>query len=108
MNRIGVQKAKFIWFFALTTVFVLFVGAFWYMSPLGFGFAEWPADPSINKFAQSIYVISYYGGLPLLLFGQVASAIAAISGRYKLAFAIPVFSIGTFTLLAVTVLLMIE
>jgi hypothetical protein len=75
------------------------------MSPLGAGFASGPTNPSIRKFAVTIYGISYFAGIPLLLIGQVLSAILAMLGRKRYAFIVPLASIGAFLVSVIVVLL---
>jgi len=92
-------------FFTLTTVVAVIFAAGWYMSPLGLGFvAVWPADPSTRKIAATTYELSYFVGIPMLLIGQVISAILAAFGRRRAAFILPLASIASFTVCAVVVL----
>ena len=91
-------------FFTLTTVIAIIFAAAWYMSPLGLGFAFRPPDPSIQKIALTTYELSYFVGIPMLLIGQICSAILAASGERRAAFILPLASIALFTVYAVIVL----
>jgi hypothetical protein len=76
----------FTWFFIATTFVAIICSFVWCMSPLGIGFAPQPANPSTRQVAVTIYAVSYFVGIPMLLFGQVLSAILAVSGRRRGAF----------------------
>ena len=92
------------WFFFATTLVAIICGAFWFMSPLGIGFAPQPANPLVPQVANTIYVVSYFGGIPMLLLGQVLSAILAALGWRRGAFIVPLVSLGAFALCVTIVL----
>ncbi len=56
-------------------------GFFWLMSPLGVGFADWPADEGRRALATQVYRFSFFVGLPVLVLGQVAALILWWNGR---------------------------
>lgn len=73
-------------YFALVIVgclalFALFLAFGWWMSPFGIGFAV--ADPPDH--AWRTYEVSYFGGIPMMLLGQLAAALLAITGRRRAA-----------------------
>ena len=76
----------------------------WYFAPLGLGFAEGPANPLTRRFAAIIFAVSWLGGIPALLIGQVLSAILMALGRTRYAYIVPLLSIGSFLLCAAIVL----
>jgi len=111
MNTEPVQKDKvpglrFRDFFILTTLVAVVCAAIWHVSPLGIGFANGPTNPLIRKFAVAVYGLSYFVGIPVLVIGQVLSAILAVLGRRRYAFIVPLASIGAFLLSVVIVLLL--
>lgn len=107
-QRKRVQTTQFVWFFIFTTVFALVVGSFWFMSPLGLGFQDWPDDPTTRKITDTIYRFSYFIGLPLLAFGQVGALTLFVGSRKKLAYWLPSVTIGIFCASVAVVLWMIE
>ncbi|MBB4395942.1 hypothetical protein [Bradyrhizobium sp. ERR14] len=88
----------FPFFFVLTTVLAVLCAFVWFLSPLGFGFAERPTNPLTWKVASTIYSVSYFGGIPALLIGQAVSAILAVFGRTRAAYLVPLLSIASFLL----------
>ena len=94
----SIHMASFVWFYIFATAVALVFAGVWFMSPLGFGFAPWPADAGLRAFAQGLYQVSYFGGIPALLLGQVVSlALAlALTRRSRLAYYVPLTTIGVF------------
>lgn len=80
---------------------------FWYMTPLGMGFHQWPEDREKANQAQSFYLISLNGGIPLLIFGQLAAIILAFNGRVGIALALSAISLTVFLTLIGSVLWLI-
>lgn len=78
------------------------------MSPFALGFQEWPQEPLKRQFAFGVYRVSFFIGLPVLLIGQIASVVQAMRGKYKFAYAIPIFTISVFTACVAVVLTLIE
>lgn len=76
-------------FFVVTTLFALAAAIFWYMSPLGLGFARWPVGGGHRLLADTAFRTSYFVGIPMLLVGQIASAVLESRGRRSLAYAVP-------------------
>lgn len=87
-------------FLVLTTVVALLLGFLWFMSPLGLGFAEQSADPVRRQWAETVYWLSYFLGIPMLLIGQVVAIICRKRGRKRWSLLIPVLTIGSFALCA--------
>ena len=104
MDKDSVARLRFSSFFMLTTLIALVCAFLWYFAPLGLGFAEGPADPLTQRFAAIIFAVSWFGGIPALLIGQVLSAILMALGRTRHAYIIPLLSIGSFLLCATIVL----
>ena len=69
----------------LLTCPALFLAFLWWMSPLGLGFSGKPADPVLRVFAHQVYVVSYLGGIPMVLLAQLVGIVLAIMGRGRLA-----------------------
>src|SRR5215468_7026906 len=104
MDKDSVARLRFSSFFILTTLIALVCAFVWYFAPLGLGFAEGPANPLTRRFAFIVFAVSWFGGIPALLIGQVLSAILMALGRPRYAYIIPLLSIGSFLLCAAIVL----
>ena len=92
----SIHMASFVWFYIFATAVALVFAGAWFMSPLGFGFAPWPADAGLRAFAQGLYQVSYFAGIPALLLGQVVSLALALTRRSRLAYYVPLTTIGVF------------
>ena len=95
-------------FIVVTTLLVFVACLFWYMSPLGLGFAQWPTNADQRLWADIAYRMSYFIGIPLLVLGQVVSAILEAKGRRRLAYIIPSTTILFFIANVSIVLLLLE
>ena len=96
------QRAAYVFYFVITSIAVAFLAFFWLMSPLGLGFASWPAGN--RNLLQSIYGISYYAGIPAILIAQVISPILFAYRKRKAAYWVPAISIALFLTCAVLIL----
>lgn len=83
-------------FFAVTTLFVIVASIFWYVSPLGLGFAQWPTDADQRYHASLAYGLSYFVGIPMMVFGQIASAVLESRNKRALAYLVPSVAIVFF------------
>ncbi|MGE7472848.1 hypothetical protein ACQKLX_25695 [Bosea sp. NPDC003192] len=91
-------------FLIVTTVAVPVLGFLWFMSPLGLGFAEQPADPVRRQWADILYRLSYYVGIPMLLIGQAVAVVCHRRGHRRRGLIISALIIGAFVLCAALVL----
>ena len=78
---------------AMPAVFLAFL---WWMSPLGLGFAGGPADPVHREWAHRVHAGSYFGGIPMLLAGQLIGIVLAIRGQGRWALCASVGAIVLF------------
>lgn len=85
----------------LRALLALMLAAAWWMSPFGFGFVDKPADQTLRTVADLVYGASYFGGIPILLIGQVVGLGLAISGRGKPALRISAMALAMFMALVV-------
>lgn len=97
MSHKSIRIAQFIWFYVFTTAVALVFAWVWFLSPLGFGFADWTANAGLRAMGQGIYQVSYFVGIPALLLGQAVSLVLALTRRLRLAYYVPVATIGTFS-----------
>lgn len=87
-------------FLIVATVAALVLGFLWFMSPLGLGFAEQPADPVRRQWAETLHRLSYYVGIPMLLIGQAVAVICHMGGHRRRGLIISALVIGAFVLCA--------
>ena len=104
MDKDSVARLQFSSFFMLTTLIAVVCAFVWYFAPLGLGFREGPATLLTRRVAAIVFAVSWFGGIPALLIGQVLSAILMALGRTRYAYIIPLLSIGLFLLCAAIVL----
>lgn len=91
--------------FLIVTTLVACVCIFvWLLSPLGLGFQDGPSNPTTKEIALTIFIVSYFVGLPALAIGQVASPILWLYAHTRGAYIIPLLTIGSFLLCAGTFL----
>jgi vacuolar-type H+-ATPase subunit I/STV1 len=83
-----------------TTIAALVLSFFWFMSPLGLGFAEQSVDPTRKQWADGIYRLSYYLGIPMLLIGQAFAVICHVRGHCRRGLIISALIIVAFVLCA--------
>ena len=95
-------RLQFLSFLTLTTLVAVVCAFVWYFVPLGLGFQEGPANPVTRRVALTIFGVSYFVGIPALLIGQILSAILWFYRRPRDAYIVPLLSIGSFMLCAVT------
>ncbi|WP_147457586.1 hypothetical protein [Paracoccus alkanivorans] len=95
MTRHGTDLASFLpgLLHAFLVLSATLLGAIWFMSPVGLGFASWPDQEISREKAHLIFSISYFIGLPALVIGQLLSIVVIFKARPKIALAI---SAGTF------------
>lgn len=96
IRPVSSMRACMILTLALLIVISIPLIFFWYMSPLGMGFHQWPADREKANQAQSLYLISLNGGIPLLIIGQLAAIILAFNDRAGIALALSAISLTIF------------
>ncbi|MEO3999555.1 hypothetical protein [Mesorhizobium sp. CAU 1732] len=104
--RTAIDALLFTLFFIVTTLIAIVFGIGWYMSPLALGFADGPADPVTRDWAERAYHLSYFVGIPMLIAGQIASAVLNAKGMYRLAYLVPSASILLFAGSVAAVLLL--
>ena len=92
------ETVEYLGFLLLTTLLAGIFAVFWGLSPLGFGFAAGPTNPTTKIIAVAMISVSYFGGIPALLIGQIASPILWFYGRTRGAYLVPVLSMGSFLL----------
>lgn len=80
-------------FHVLSVIAAVLLGALWFMSPLGLGFAKWPVDGGPLS-AMNIYRLSYFIGLPALAVTQVSSVILVFTRFHRGAFPVSAISLS--------------
>ncbi|MEP7454047.1 hypothetical protein [Phyllobacterium sp. SB3] len=84
------------------------LGLCWYMSPLALGFAQWPTDP-VEKYRTAIlYDLSFYAGIPLVVFGPMTAIVPYRKGFDRAAFVVPRILLATFMASAAGVLMLLK
>jgi hypothetical protein len=101
MRLARAETVEYSGFLLLTTLLAGIFAVVWGLSPLGFGFAAGPANPTIKKIAVAMISFSYFVGIPTLLIGQIASPILWFCGRTRGAYVVPTLSIGLFLFCAI-------
>ncbi|MDP0928779.1 hypothetical protein Q0601_16465 [Paracoccus onubensis] len=96
IQPVSTMRACMILTLALLIVISIPLIFFWYMSPLGMGFHQWPEDREKANQARSLYLISLNGGIPLLIFGQLTATALAFYGRVRMALALSAISLTVF------------
>ncbi len=96
IQPVSTMRACMILTLALLIVISIPLILLWYMSPLGLGFHQWSDDPEKANRAQLFYLISWTGGIPLLIFGQLIAIILAFYGRVRMALALSAISLTVF------------
>jgi hypothetical protein len=89
------KTSYFALYWAATTLVALGLAAFWFFSPFGFGFLEWPKS-ELGDFVFAVFKTLWYVGIPFLVVAQVASPFLWKSGKRRLAIAAPVVSLTIF------------
>ena len=84
------------------------VAAIWYLSPLAFGFAQWPGDAAQRDRAQFVYQLSFFVGIPLLLAAPLAANVLFALGFRRAAFTGLVMAAAAFALCAGGLLLVLK
>lgn len=95
-------RQLYLGFLVVTTLLASVCAFVWFVSPLGLGFQAGPTDPTTRKIAFTAFAVSYFGGIPALVIGQVASPIFWFYRRTRGAYLAPLISIGSFLLCAGT------
>ena len=95
------QIAFFVyWAFALAISAIL--ALIWAMSPLGVGFQDQPNSHFLRAVAQSLFVVSYFAGIPVLLGSQIAALIISLTGNIRIAYRLSLGAlIGFFVLIVI-------
>ncbi len=86
------------------TLFALALAAFWYMSPLGLGFMQWPKEEPTRSIVIWTMNASYFFGIPALILGHGAAWFFACRRKYKMALSISGVAV-TFFVAAIAIVL---
>lgn len=80
----------------LTTVVAIALAFHWCMSPLRLDLKTWPQDPATRDLVNLVYLISYLGGIPLLIIAQVVALLLHRKVKDRAALALSTGAIACF------------